>query len=87
MHLVKMLLFAVAFAALLLPAHATNCSPTNPPIWPSMFTVTQHKWSADGNSSVVTYYDYTRGANLIIDNGGKNSSNLMCAITNSDVSS
>lgn len=67
-----------ALAALWASAWANSaCSPTRPPVWPAVFTVQQHKWSANGNSTVVTYYDHTRGANLIIDDGGDNTTNLM----------
>ena len=63
--------------ALLGTVVADVCSPASPPIWPALFTIHQHKWSAEGNSTVVTYYDHTRGANLIIDDGGENATNLM----------
>ena len=37
-------------------------------MWPSRFVLTQKKIPDDGsgNSSVVTYYDSVRGANLLI---------------------
>ena len=44
-----------------------TCGPA-PPVWPSRFVLTQKKIPDDGsgNSSVVTYYDSVRGANLLI---------------------
>lgn len=48
---------------------ATCCNETFPPIWPNQFRIVQNKF--DGNakfeSKVITYYDYNRGANLILD--------------------
>merc|ERR1712086_1077993 len=55
------------YLALMVVSSASRCSPDEPPTWPEVFTVTQRKWGATGNSSVVTYYDWPRRANLIID--------------------
>eukprot|EP00756_Hemistasia_phaeocysticola_P035093 Hpha_TRINITY_DN16560_c3_g4::TRINITY_DN16560_c3_g4_i1::g.133726::m.133726 len=50
-------------------AAATVCGSDTPPIWPPRFKLVQRKVPDNatlGNSTTVTYYDWERGANLIL---------------------
>ena len=63
-----MLLLAGALAGRAAAA-AVNCSSGVPPVWPPRFTLVQRKIPDNaslGMSTTVTYYDWARGANLIV---------------------
>ena len=49
-------------------ASSLPVDPFKPPIWPEQFVLVQRKVPDDdsGNSTTVTYYDWTRQANLIL---------------------
>ena len=62
-----MLLLAGALAES--AAAASDCSSGLPPVWPPRFTIVQRKIPDNaslGMSTTVTYYDWARGANLIV---------------------
>ena len=48
---------------------AGHCSTDPPPVWPPRFTLVQRRIPDNltlGNATTVTYYDWGRGANLIV---------------------
>ena len=56
------MLFAAASAA-------GHCSTDAPPVWPPRFTLVQRRIPDNltlGNATTVTYYDWERGANLLV---------------------
>lgn len=62
----------------LVAAAVSACGP-EPPVWPAKFVLEQRKIPDDdsGNSSVVTYYDTIKGANLLLIAPDKNRSDVL----------
>ena len=58
---------------------ATSRCGVDPPVWPRTFRLLQRKYpdSGSGNASVTTYYDVTKGANLLIITPDENKSDVL----------